>query len=58
MAYDESKHYPREICGMGIGECAGSGGDMTINAELRSIQGRSVVYWAKSRIHRISFCPK
>lgn len=46
MAYDESKHYPREICGMGVGDCIGSGGDMTINAE--SIQGRSVVYWAKS----------
>ena len=23
----------------------------------RSIQGRSVVYWAKSWVHRISFCP-
>lgn len=33
MAYDESKHYPREICGMGVGDCIGSGGDMTINAE-------------------------
>lgn len=48
MAYDESKYYPREICGMGAGDCIGSGGDMTINAELRSIQGRSVLYWAKS----------